>query len=95
MTKSEEKVLCCKEYPCLTTTYIYQQWREIHLDYCVITTALESKHKTATAYRSYAYSYLEVRSLNNWGKEFESKFHHVSFGISVAAIQIWIENMKD
>ena len=64
VTKNKEKVLCCKEYPCLTTTYIYQQWREIHLDYCVMTTALESKHKTAidyrnktaTDYRRYAYS---------------------------------------
>jgi hypothetical protein len=64
--KTENENCCCGSYPCLTTTNEYQQWREIHLDYSILTAVLarrkpDSIHKAKAkfyrqeAYRQYSY----------------------------------------
>lgn len=54
--ESEKEEICCEQPDCLTTTHPYQQWREIHLDYSILTVALKSNlvHK-AKFYRQEAY----------------------------------------
>ena len=50
----EIEELCCKHTPCITEDDTYKQWREIHLDYSVLTAVLRSG-STAEFYRREAH----------------------------------------
>ena len=59
--KRKEEELCCKKTTCLTKQNGYKHWKEIHMDYSVLTVALakepcyKGKFYRQEAYRQFSY----------------------------------------